>query len=337
MERATVLVADERIAAIGPQSDVAIPDGCEIHDISGATVTPGFIDAHVHIGFVDPADVLRRGVTTVRDLGWPPEEIHRLAARSRSVDFDGPEILAAGPILTAPGGYPTRAAWAPQGTGRVVGGASEARSVVAQTVEEGASVIKIALNPPVGPTFDRETLTAVVVAASDAGLRVTGHIHGLEELANALEAGVHELAHMLMGDEEIPSAVVRRMVDHGMVVVPTLSIRTNDGFATAKRNLTNFKEAGGKVVYGTDLGNEGPEPGIDRLEVEAMSSAGFSVTEITRSATVDAAAWLGLPDRGCLKEGLLADLVVFQSSLDDAVDLSTKVAKVWRRGLLRAG
>ena len=31
--------------------------------------------------------------------------------------FDGPLIRAAGPMLTAPGGYPTQAAWAPEGTG----------------------------------------------------------------------------------------------------------------------------------------------------------------------------------------------------------------------------
>src|SRR3712207_8677447 len=79
---------------------------------------PGFVDAHVHIGCADAGEVLRRGVTTVRDLGWPPERIFDVARASASPSFDGPLVLAAGPILTAPGGYPTPAAWAPRGTGR---------------------------------------------------------------------------------------------------------------------------------------------------------------------------------------------------------------------------
>jgi imidazolonepropionase-like amidohydrolase len=304
--------------------------GAAVFDARGMTLTPGFIDAHVHIGFYEPGRVLRGGVTTVRDLGWPADEIHALTARSRDAGFDGPEILAAGPILTAPGGYPTRATWAPPGTGREVRDAAEARSAVQEVAEHGASVIKVSLNPSVGPTLDAPTLAAIVERAHEKGLKVTGHVHGTNELEKALDARMDELAHMLMGDEVISARTIDRMVASGMAVVPTLSCRFGHERRTAIGNLVRFREAGGKVIYGTDLGNEGPRPGIDRREVEGMVHAGYSVSDVIRSATVDAAEWLGLNDRGALMPGRLADIVAF----GDALDVTEPLA-VWRRGALR--
>jgi imidazolonepropionase-like amidohydrolase len=327
LEDAVLVVEGERIAAVGSGNDVPVPDGAEIFDARGMTLTPGFIDAHVHIGFYEPGRVLSGGVTTVRDLGWPQAEIHPLADRSRTAGFDGPEIFAAGPILTAPGGYPTRAAWAPPGTGREVRDGAEARAAVEQVAERGASVIKVSLNPPVGPTLDLLTLTAIVERAHEEGLKVTGHVHGSSELDKALDAGMDELAHMLMGDEVISSHTIERMVTSGMTIVPTLSCRYGHELHTAIDNLARFRGAGGNVVYGTDLGNEGPRPGIDPREVGGMTSAGYSIEDIIRSATVDAAQWLGLTDRGALIPGMLADIVAFPDGLD-----VTEPVAVWRRG-----
>jgi imidazolonepropionase-like amidohydrolase len=335
MENVTVLLDSEHIAAVGRHDDVPIPEGAEIVHLEGATLTPGFIDAHVHIGFVDPADVLAGGVTTVRDLGWPPHEIHASALASRDPSFDGPEILAVGPILTAVGGYPSRAAWAPEGTARELAGRKDAIAAVERTADEGAVAIKIALNPPVGPTLDPDTLRAVVQAAHDRQLRVTGHIYGTGELAKAVDAGVDEMAHWLMSDEDVPESLLDRMVQKEMTVVPTLSIRPSSELGRAARNLEAFRTRGGRVVYGTDLGNAGPKPGIDRLEIEGMRRAGFSIMDIVRCATAGAAEYLGLGDRGSLEAGKLADIVAFDGPLATTSDLP-KVAHVWRRGLRRS-
>jgi imidazolonepropionase-like amidohydrolase len=329
---AVVVVEGDRIVDLGPRGATEIPDGARRVDASGLTLLPGLIDAHVHIGFANPRDVVRGGVTTVRDLGWPPESIWPLVERSRSPDFDGPSILAAGQILTTEGGYPTRAEWAPEGTGLVVPGPPDAAEAVEQQVMSGATVIKVALNPPVGPTLDRATLGAIVYAAHRRHLRVTGHVFGLEELDKALDAGMDELAHMLMSPERIPEATLGRMVDRGMTVVPTLSVRFGADRETAVENLERLRAAGGRVVYGTDLGNEGPEPGIDRREIAALADAGMSGPEIIASATVDSAAYLGLGDRGVIEEGMRADLVAVSGDpLDDPAALHD-VRMVWRAG-----
>ena len=64
-----------------------------------------------------------------------------------------------------------------------------------------------------GPTLPAAVVEAIVIAAHDHGARVTGHVHGLDELIKALDAGIDELAHMLMSDEAIPEEVISRLVE----------------------------------------------------------------------------------------------------------------------------
>lgn len=328
----TVVVTDGRIAAIGPAAGEAAPEDAEAVDASGLLVIPGFIDAHVHIGFADPADVLAGGVTTARDLGWPRDEIRRLIQRSRATDYVGPRLLWVGQMLTAPGGYPTQAAWAPDGTGLEVATPDAARAAVEELSKAGVDGIKVALNPEVGPTIDHWTLRALVDAAHALRLRVSAHIYGLDELKKALDAGVDELAHMLMSPERIPRSVIDRMVAAGTTIVPTLSVFFGTARDIAIDNLSRFLDAGGNVVYGTDLGNEGPQPGIDEREVAGMADAGLSTVDIVATATTEAADWLALEDRGCLAEGRVADIVaVPESALGDA-SLLTDVRLVFKEG-----
>jgi imidazolonepropionase-like amidohydrolase len=332
LEDAVVLIAGTRIESISPAGGRDVGEAARI-DGQGLTLVPGFIDAHVHIGFYEPRRVLSGGVTTVRDLAWPPELIWPLVRASRSPSFDGPTIVAAGPMITVPGGYPTRAGWAPTGTGRPVSSAGEARAAVEEVAGKGAVIVKVALNPEAGPTLDRSLLTAIVERAHERGLKVTAHLYGLDELDKALDAGVDELAHMLMSAERIPDEAIDRMVDQEMAVVPTLSIRSGRDRRIAIDNLGRFHSAGGRIVYGTDLGNAGPRPGIDRREVRAMSRAGMAPLEIIRAATVASAGWLGLDDVGVLASGFRADIVGLGGKPAANADDLTDVRLVIRRGM----
>lgn len=332
LEDAVVVIDGSAIAHVGPSGKTRVPDDATGVDAAGLTLVPGFVDAHVHIGFYRPHDVLAGGVTTVRDLAWPPDEIFGLAERSRSDAFDGPTVLAAGPMLTVPGGYPTAAAWAPEGTGLPLVSATEAGAAVEALAARGAAVIKVGLDPHVGPTLTRDLLAAIVDAAHAKGLKVTGHVYGLDELDKALDAGIDELAHMLMSTETIPDRTVHRMAAAGVAIVPTLSCRFGSGLRVATENLARFVAAGGRVLYGTDLGNEGPRPGIEEREVEAMAAAGMSPVDIVRSATVDAARWLGLGTVGVLGDGMTADIVGVRGDPAKDVGALAKVELVIRRG-----
>src|SRR6266540_914334 len=127
----TVLVRDGRIAQVGPAGAVAVPSGVRVVDGTGLVVLPGFVDTHVHLDFYPPAEVLRGGVTTVRDLGWPAGRLAVLREEAERSPASSPRLLAAGQIVTAPGGYPSHAAWAPAGTAREVDGPDQAAAAAA--------------------------------------------------------------------------------------------------------------------------------------------------------------------------------------------------------------
>jgi imidazolonepropionase-like amidohydrolase len=201
-----------------------------------------------------------------------------------------------------------------------------------RTADAGASVIKIALNRDAGPTLDVAVVRAIADAAHRRDLPVTGHVVGLPELDKALSGGVDELAHMLLSPVLIPQRTLARMAAQDMTIVPTLSIFFGRAQRVAVKNLRRWIDAGGRVVYGTDLGNTGPRPGIERREVRAMAKSGMSPKDIVRSATVVAARCIGLGRAGSIEAGCSADLVALRGDpLTDARAI-TNVAHVWRRG-----
>lgn len=307
LDEHTVVVVDGRVAAVGPAGTVPVPAGARTFEGGGRALLPGFVDAHVHMGLVDPRAVLRGGVTAARDLGWPADPIFRLTARLAADPTAGPLLLAAGPMLTAPGGYPSRAGWGPRATAREVAGLAEARAAVREVVERGAGVVKVAQEPRGGPTMPAVVLRAVVEEAHASGVRVTSHVGSLEQLELALDAGVDELAHGLWSDEPIPDTLVRRMVAAGVVVVPTVHV---DPSPARIESLRAFAGAGGRVVYGTDMGNAGPPQGVDVQELRLMMAAGLSLEAALAAATSRAADHLGLAGRGRVTAGAPADLLL---------------------------
>ena len=66
IERASVLVRDGRIAAVG--ASIAPPADGEIVDAAGKTLLPGFIDAHTHVFGDALREALVFGVTTELDM-----------------------------------------------------------------------------------------------------------------------------------------------------------------------------------------------------------------------------------------------------------------------------
>ncbi|MGH2630369.1 MAG: amidohydrolase family protein [Actinomycetota bacterium] len=284
----------------------------ELIDVDGFLMPAG-ADRHVHVGLGDPVAIVRRGVTAVRDLGWPAERIFPLADASEMPGFNGPLIRAAGPMLTAPGGYPVEEPWAPAGTGLEVAGADGAAAAVDDLARRGAVAIKISLNAEAGPTPSDAVLAAICDAASGHELPVTAHAQGTGQVARALGAGVGELAHAPW-TERLDEATIAAAADR-MRWVSTLDIlgfgRDTPNLRCALDNLARFHRAGGDVAYGTDLGN-GPIPsGVHVTELRWLRQAGLT-TEECLEAFVRAPIEIGAP----------ADLlVVGESPLGDVAAL----------------
>jgi predicted amidohydrolase YtcJ len=103
---ASVAVRDGCVVAVGDHDDVSdlIGSGTEVVDVSGALVTPGFHDAHVHPVYAG-AKLVQCDLSGVVDLGATLDVVRSYAAAHP----DQPWILGGGwSMETFPGGTPTK-------------------------------------------------------------------------------------------------------------------------------------------------------------------------------------------------------------------------------------
>ncbi len=232
---------------------------------------PPFTDFHVHLDLVDPDAVATGGLARVLDLG-----------SAGPVQAGSVEVVRAGKMLTAVGGYPSTRPWAEGGLFREVAD-DEVDAAVTEQVAAGAAVIKIALNVDVGPVWSDETLAAIVAAAHSAHRKVVAHVEGGGQSARAAAAGVDAFAHTPFTERLDDGLIVHLAA--GTTWISTLRIHTGAHRETAIDNLRRFRMAGGVILYGTDMGNGPSSGGVERDELEALVEAGLDVDDLVAALT----------------------------------------------------
>jgi imidazolonepropionase-like amidohydrolase len=190
--RASLFVANGRIARIDATDGAdSVPSERSI-DASGRTLLPGLIDAHVHVEPWSLPLFLKYGVTSVRDVHNDPSYIFPLVRGEGPL---GPRVLAAGALLDGPGSFWKNAL--------VVTDMGSARAAVRAEVEAGASVIKIytRLRP--------STVAEIVLEARARGVPVAAHL-GKTTATEAAMLGVTSIEH-LTGIAESASSDTERL------------------------------------------------------------------------------------------------------------------------------
>jgi imidazolonepropionase-like amidohydrolase len=323
---AAVVIRGGRLRFAGKEANA--PRADEVIRIDGFLL-PGVADRHVHVRLSDPGSVLLGGVTAVRDLAWDPDEIFSLADASELPTFTGPLIRAVGPMLTAPGGYPVGAGWAPDGGIRELRGPEDSTAAVTDLAGRGAAAIKVALNAEAGPTPSDGELAAIVEAAHEHRLPVTAHVQGVGQTERAVGAGVDELAHTPW-TERLPDPLLEAAA-RTLRIVSTLDIHSYGEITQALRvacdNLVRFRAAGGVVVYGTDLGNGPIPPGIHVREALLLHEAARMTPEEVLTAMTP----------GRLAKDAPADLIVVGESPLEHVEALGGLRLVVRSGRVVAG
>ncbi|WP_328706991.1 hydrolase [Clavibacter zhangzhiyongii] len=233
------------------------------------SISHGVVDRHVHLGLVDPAGFAQSPVTEVVDLGWDPAEIARIAARPPA----GVTVRYAGPFHTAVGGYPSDRAWAPAAAVREVARAADAAGAVAEARAGGSGAVKIVLHDG-GPLLADDVLAALVEAAHAAGLRAAVHAEGAGQAGRAIRAGADVLVHVPW-TERLDDATLRESAARDVLWISTLAIHDGADLATALENARRYAALGGRIAYGTDLGNGDLPVGLNAREVELLGEVGL--------------------------------------------------------------
>ena len=251
----TIVVEKDRIVTIDKGYTQPI-SGEKIIDLKTKTVTPGWIDMHVHLEtetkkgnvadrfILNPPDIafesikyanatLMSGFTTVRDLGGTGVNISLRNAINKGLVI-GPRIYTAGKAIATTGGHadPTNGyrkdlMGDPGPREGVINGPEEAYQAVRQRYKDGADLIKITATGGVlsqakdgaNAQFTEEEIKAIVAAAKDYGYKVAAHGHGAEGIKRAIRGGVSSIEHGTFMDDE----GMKLMKQFGTWYVPTIT------------------------------------------------------------------------------------------------------------------
>jgi imidazolonepropionase-like amidohydrolase len=336
VQNSTVEIRDGQIVTVDQRQ------GAVTYDLGDATLMPGLIDVHVHIGYhfgkdgraqnqgETPAEIalagaenayvtLMNGFTTVQSAGAPGDKDLRDAiARGQ---LPGPRILS------SLGSMNER-----------TGGVEEIRAYVRQQKAEGADFIKIFASKSIrdggAQTLTDEQLTAACSEARAQGLRTLVHAQSDGSAMAAAKAGCHQVEH----GSGISAATLKYMAEHAVYFDPNIGVvlqnyvenkakyigignYNEEGFAFMEKqvplNYPMFKLALAskvKMPMGTDAvaGAHGQNA---REIVTRVKDGGQRPMDAIVGATSLAAESLGLGQQiGALAPGLQADLVAVKGN-----------------------
>jgi imidazolonepropionase-like amidohydrolase len=328
-------------------------------DLKGSFLLPGFVDTHVHFvfGSCDTRDYeqvmlrdtneimllrasqnalshLRKGVTTVRDLGDRDGTMVSLRNAINRGILQGPRMVVAGPPLTTTGGHF-------HFCNGEVDGQEEIRKKIRSIHKLGADVIKIMASGGTTrgsaqrqPSFTCEELRAIVSEARRFQMPTCAHVHCTAAIENCVDAGVDCLEHLgfydAVGCAKVDPDVIGKMARAGTYACVTVMnsflgiqrlssskdeasrrrlMELEQEFSNRTETLKECRKQGVQLVTGTD---SIWEFGDYHIALQVMHDIGIPAIEVLRISTIDSARALRMGDViGTIEPGKCADMVGF--------------------------
>lgn len=255
--RMEIVVRDGTIVDMGRSVDR--PEGAAVIDLSERTVSPGFIDTHVHLtmdasrlaaqtlessaakaltGLGLAREYLGYGFTTLRDLGSMDPEFPTVDLRN-AIDaglVEGPRLVVAGHVISSSAGHgDLRGFYGSRwdlAVSAVADSAEGIRRLVRREHAFGSDWIKTANaggyfsagDDPARTTWFDDEMDAVCATAELLGMPVAVHTGGAKACKQAIGCGARSLEHAYLIDEEGIDMATR----NGVYIVPTMQMTQED-------------------------------------------------------------------------------------------------------------
>ena len=225
IEKAAVLIHNDKIKGVGQASELQAPDGAEVEliDYGHSTILPGLVDCHTHLcapGDGTPGDevakeedgilvlqasknartILDSGVTTIRENGAKNHVAFSLKEGVRRGISAGPRMVICGRPLSITGGHMGY-------FGSEADGIDAVRLETRKLIKEGADYIKItatggstSTSNPNRASFTVEELRVITNEAQKAGKLTAAHCTSTEGIKNSLDAEVDMIIHCIFNN-----------------------------------------------------------------------------------------------------------------------------------------
>lgn len=349
IEHGTIIIDQNKIAAIGNAADVQIPADAKIFDLTGKTIIPGIVDVHAHLnpaaGGISPQQDwnyyanLAYGVTTVHDPSTNTEMALSQAEMVKAGNMVGPRVYVAGTIL-----YDTD-----DDSKAVINSLDDARSNLRRLKAEGIFTVESTDQPR------RDERQQIIAAARELQMEV------LPEEGSTLFPDMNMILDGYTGIEHnvpiwplykdvktlwnssktayTPELIVSQGTQYGenywydrldvwkneyllnftpQYIIDARSRRrmTSEygdyGHIDVSRSVKQIADGGTKI----NVGSNGEIQGLGaHWEMWMLAQGGMKPLEVIRAATLNVAAYLGLDKEiGSLEVGKLADLVVMNDN-----------------------
>ncbi|HSG64615.1 MAG TPA: amidohydrolase family protein, partial [Gammaproteobacteria bacterium] len=332
IENAIFVVDNGEFGVIGPAASVSVPAGAARVDLSGRTVMPAILDAHVHMSLnLDGllTDLRQRAVMGVAGaLSMGRDADDALLDLRGNEPAGSARFFTAGRGISRPEpGRPDEPHW--------ISTPEEGRAAVREEAARGVDVIKVWVDDRNGQyeKLTPELYGAIIDEAHIQGLRVAAHIFTLEDAKGLARAGIDIFAHGVR-DRDIDDEFVELVRGRPeLIMVPNLPERgvptdlgwldglmpadqlaalraenTTDPdlqefYGIQARNLARLDQAGLRIAMGTD----GNVYWGAHIEMEDMVAAGMSPADVIVAATANSATVMGITDAGTIESGKRAD------------------------------
>ena len=367
---ADIVIDGDRILDILPAGSAVTG---EIINVNGKSVLPGFIDAHVHLDLSGmdtwqentqsdafrvlravslAQDNLKKGFTTLRDLGDRNNIIIDLSNAVRNGFAVAPDIFASGMIIspTERGNNFFESMYAE------ADGKYEVVKAVRKQVQAGATWIKYMgtgaiMNPgsePGASIYLQEEVNAIVQTADMLSIPVVGHCHGASGMIMAINAGVRTIEHATILDQKtvdmlkastrtfiVPTVTPPTYWATTEVEFPEHYIRKSKKiFDIMVNSITMAYKNGLKIGFGTDAGVYDGSHGDNSYEFKSRCKyAGMKPLDVLVQATKNNAEILMIDNEvGTLEIGKKANIVVIDGNPDEDIYKVDNVVLVIKGG-----